>query len=312
MKYILKDTMKSIRQSLSKFVTLTCIVMLGVSFFVGLMAAPPSMQASIENFDDLNNLHDYQIISTLGFENKDIENLESQEYIDLVEPYYFVDCYTQIGRNKSVIRIEGKIDGTTIDSYEIVEGRDIQADDEIILLYSENASTLGGNFDSPLLQLGDTIDLFLDGDEDISESLGQTAFTVVGFYRDAKYITKILDTSTLDNQELSQVGIIDIDNFTMEAIPSVVISIDGAKGYDSFSDDYSQYMDTVSDTLDPVFEQGANDRTQTIRDEANAELDDARQELADAKQEYDDGLEEFNNEIADAQAQIDDFVIEFF
>lgn len=296
MKYIWKDTLKSIKKSLSKFITLTCIVMLGVSFFVGLQAAPPSMQKSIDTYDDSLNLHDYQLISTLGFVQEDIDKLLSNEYVSNVEPYYFVDAYTKKGTSKNVIRLEGN--GNTIDQYTIVSGRDIQAKDEVILLYDGSDISTLGNFENSMPAIGDTVTVFLD-DEQISDSISTTSYTVVGYYQTSKYITKMLDTSTLDSQMLSYVGIIDQSNFIMEAIPSVVMTLNNALSLDSFTKDYKDYIDEASLSLDPLFTQGPIDRTNSIKDEAN-------QELNDARTEYEDGVQTFNDEIEDAQNKIND------
>lgn len=271
--------------------------MLGVSFFVGLQAAPPSMASSIEMMDDTFNLHDYQIISTLGFEQEDIDALLDNEYINDVQPYYFLDCYTKHGKSVSVIRLEGKSKGA-IDRYEIVEGRDIQAADEIVLLYPGDNEAALGDFETGLPQIGETVSVYLDKDN-ILDSVARCDYTVVGYYRDSKYITKMLDTSTLDAQMLGNVGIIDESNFVMEAIPSVMMTLINASSLDSFSQDYQDYIDESNSILDATFKQGEQKRSDAVIGQANDKLNDARSE-------YEDGLATFNQEISDAQDKIND------
>ena len=296
MKYIWKDTFKSIRQSLSKFITLTCIVMLGVSFFVGLQAAPPSMANSIEFMDDAANLHDYQIISTLGFEQEDIDDLLSNEYIKAVQPYYFLDCLTKRGKSVDVIRLEGKSEGS-IDKYTIVEGRDIENKNEIVILSPGDASKAAlGDFNNSYPEIGDVITVYLDK-TDITKSIHRQQYTVVGYYTDSKYITKMLDTSTLDAQMLSYVGIIDASNFIMDAIPSVMITLNGTDSLDSFSQDYQDFMDETNSVLDATFNDAASKRTNKIIGEANDTLNEARED-------YQEGVDTFNQEIQDATDKI--------
>lgn len=61
-----KTVVRTIRQSLSRFLAIFAIVALGVGFLAGLLATTPDMRYSADRFFDETDLFDLRIVGTLA------------------------------------------------------------------------------------------------------------------------------------------------------------------------------------------------------------------------------------------------------
>ena len=68
----LKDIFREIKISLGRFLSILCIVAIGVAFFAGIKASAPDMKNSADMYFDKYNVQDIQIYSTLGLTKKDV------------------------------------------------------------------------------------------------------------------------------------------------------------------------------------------------------------------------------------------------
>lgn len=75
----LKDILKEIRFSLGRFLSILCIVAIGVAFFSGIKASAPDMKNSADSYFDRYNVQDIQIYSTLGLTNDDINSIKKSK-----------------------------------------------------------------------------------------------------------------------------------------------------------------------------------------------------------------------------------------
>ena len=107
-KALLKNSVKEIKDTLKRFISILLMSFLGVGFFAGLRAASPDMIDTFDQFYEDNQVYDIQIISTLGLTDDDIEELEKvkkehPEYIYYVSPiekinsHKIIDSSTRYG-----------------------------------------------------------------------------------------------------------------------------------------------------------------------------------------------------------------------
>jgi putative ABC transport system permease protein len=71
-KALFRDTLRAIRKTLSRFISIVIIVALGVGFFAGLKAVSPNMKAAARQFYDKHLLADIVVQSTVGFDEQDV------------------------------------------------------------------------------------------------------------------------------------------------------------------------------------------------------------------------------------------------
>ena len=76
MRSILKMTWRSIRAFFGRYIALLLIVMLSSGFFAGLKITQDAMYNTAENYIHNQSLYDFMLVSTLGFDEEDVERLE--------------------------------------------------------------------------------------------------------------------------------------------------------------------------------------------------------------------------------------------
>ena len=73
---LFKSTLREIKSSLGRWIAILAIIALGVGFFAGLKACKPSFTETANTYLHQQNFFDFQLISTLGLEDEDVEIIE--------------------------------------------------------------------------------------------------------------------------------------------------------------------------------------------------------------------------------------------
>ena len=186
-----RDTLRLIKKTIKRFLTIFLMVMIGVSFMVGLLATKPIMHKSVDIYYDEYEFMDVQLYSSYGFNDDDINVLKNEDFIEQVFGSKFVDVFGKVNEDVYVTRLQ-EID-SNVNQFELISGRMPKNENEVLTLGSEDFGTL--------LQEGETITLYLE-DSDINESITKQEFTIVGTVKSAQYMAKTKESSTLNNLPL--------------------------------------------------------------------------------------------------------------
>ena len=73
-----KSTFREIKQSFGRFMAIFAITALGVSLFSGLKVIQPAMVKTTDGYLKEKQFYNYRVLSNLGFEQKDLEYLSTQ------------------------------------------------------------------------------------------------------------------------------------------------------------------------------------------------------------------------------------------
>lgn len=104
-KALFKDSIKEIKNTYKRFLSILLMAFLGVGFFAGMKAASPDMVNTIDKYDDDNQVYDIQVLSTLGVTNEDITAIQNLENIDKVVGTFEVDGKLEIDNREVVTKI---------------------------------------------------------------------------------------------------------------------------------------------------------------------------------------------------------------
>ena len=85
---LLKDFFREIRGSLNRFLSILCIVALGVAFYTGIRSSQPDMQASADALYDQINLMDVRVLGELGMTQQDVDALAAVEGVTQAQGGY--------------------------------------------------------------------------------------------------------------------------------------------------------------------------------------------------------------------------------
>ena len=70
-KTLLKESIKEIKNTYKRFISILLMAFLGVGFFAGMRATSPNMIDTIDQYYKKSQIFDIQILSTLGLTEQD-------------------------------------------------------------------------------------------------------------------------------------------------------------------------------------------------------------------------------------------------
>lgn len=291
-----KDFFMEIRRSPGRFLSIFFIVAIGCAFFSGIRSAEPDMRYSGDAYFDHRNLMDIQVISTMGLTEDDIEAIKNVEGVEDAEGGYSVDVLCSDGDNQVAVHVMSLL--PEMNQVQLEDGRMPENSTECVVDVDFLAESS--------VEIGDQI-CFSSGDgEEITESLKQDTFTVVGAVSSPCYISFQRGNTTIGNGTLSAFVCIPEEGFSYDVYTEIYVKAEGAAELTAFTDAYDDRIEEVLENVEAIKEERENSRYEEIRAEAQDALDDAREELDDARQELEDGKKEAEAELADARKQLED------
>ncbi|MDD6395685.1 MAG: FtsX-like permease family protein [Firmicutes bacterium] len=305
-KCMLTDLLREIRKSGNRFLSILCIVAIGVAFFSGLRASAPDMAHTVDKYFDDYNMCDIQIISPLGLTDDDISAIKNTDGVENVQAGYITDAVTDFGGMETVLRLHSLPDGYVsnsdseryINRIELTDGRLPEAANEIII---ENQDNMAVPYD---VKPGDTVEL----KPETANGLKITEFTVVGLAKTPLYLTYEMGISqTLNNRKINLFAYIPEDAFEQTSpfidgetiYTEAVVTVKGARKLNSFDDDYTDIVAQIKSRLENVSVDRGAARAKQLRDYAQRQLD-------AAKKLYDTKKAEYEKQIVNGKQQLDD------
>ena len=84
---LLKNSLKKIKKSFGRYLSLVLIIFIGVGFYTGIIESIPNIKRVQTEFYNEKNAMDIKVISTLGFNEDDIKALTDVDEIPIIVPY---------------------------------------------------------------------------------------------------------------------------------------------------------------------------------------------------------------------------------
>lgn len=286
----MKDTIREIRRTLSRFLSIFAIILIGVAFFAGLVASGPVMDETANYYFEKQSLADMEVMSTVGLTDQDISDIEKMTD-GTIETRSMVDVL--IGENQAT-RLFGYDETNELNQFEVIDGRLPEQNNEIAL---DNTDEMSENYD-----IGDTVELVTQTSENYLENITEESFEVVGFIQSPHYIEHGSRGATnIGTGSLSAFGVVMEDVIDLDD-NLVYVSFDESNQFDSvYSDDYEAFMDSKVTEYEDTFDGRAKERKDELVKEAEQELESGRTDIEDAKKE----LEDAKNELDEAKEKID-------
>ena len=257
--------------------------MIGVAFFAGVKASAPDMKYSADQYFDKYNVQDIQVYSTLGLTQDDLKEIKKIDGVEDAEAVFSIDTLTQKDSTQLVMKVISLADDQSINKVRLVDGRMPEKENECIIEAGSVSNQLFGNF-----EIGDTITLTSGTEDDLSDTLKNTEYTVVGTCYNPNYLSYEKGSSSIGNGEVGNFMYVKDSNIKVDYFTEIDVTVKGAKDINTYDDAYFDSVEPVVDKIEAI----ADDRI------------DAR--IAENQKEIDDAQKELDEQINDAQAQIDD------
>lgn len=296
MKAITKNTLREIKGSKSRFLSIFLICVIGVGFFSGVRATCNDMKTSADEYYDRQNLFDLRAVSTFGLTDDDKSAIESAMPDDCsVYTSKYTDLAVHRGDKEYLTRVFSALP-EGINTPVIYEGRDIENAGECLI--SCNTMREG-------IKLGDKITLSdLTNAEDFP--LKYEEYTVVGRYNSPMYVSVAQrGSTTIGDGSLDAFMIVPEEDFTQEVYTEIYVKSETLRKMASYSDEYENYRETLSDKLTELGEKRSVIRYDEVLGDAQKEISDGEKKLADAKTEGREKLDNAKKELDDGKSEIE-------
>lgn len=297
---LLKDTLREIWRTFSRFLSIFAIVALGVAFFAGVKATSTDMRITGDQYFDEYRLMDIRLVSTLGFSNKDIEAIAKVEDIEDIQPGYSLDSMAEINGKEMVVRLlslpSNKPEEVQINKTKLIDGRYPEKANECLI---EEAQMLDAG-----TALGSKIKLSSGTNKDILENLENNEFTIVGIVETPYYISYDRGTSSVGNGKINSFIMLPEENFKLPVYTDIFLTVKNAREAFAYDDKYKELIKTTKGNLEAVAEGREQQRYDEIMTEANDKLVEGRLDLENAEAEATDKLNKAAKELESGRKKL--------
>lgn len=295
-----KDVIRSVTHSWGRFIAIAIIAALGTGFFAGLRMTGPDMRLAGDEYYDGTYLSDARVVSTVGLDDNQIDQIRAVKGVAAVMPAYEADAISDVDGIQCTLRYHSldvdaaracEYDGVNTTSKDdgylnrpiLTSGTWPKAADECLL----SADTVWQSD----VKIGDKVRL-IEGTQDLGDTFSVREFTIVGFCESGYYTCSTsMGSTSLGSGKLMSFAYVPDSAFAKDyPYTEAFISVEGARDERWASDAYQQKVDAVTARIDAISSDIKTSRLDDLRAEAQAELDEKRAEYERKK--------------ADAEAQL--------
>ena len=299
-KALLKDSVKEIKNTYKRFISILLMAFLGVGFFAGLRATSPDMLRTIDNYYKEQNVYDIQIVSTLGLTSKDIEEISKIENGDKVSKSYEIDGKINI-ENKEIITKFITIED--LNKPVLLNGKMPQSQDECLV--EESFLTANNKKIGDILEV-DIEDTSNDDGEKI-KYLKSDELKIVGTVKSPLFIARDRGTSKLGSGKINYYIYISEENINASNVyTNIYVTVKDAKNHETSSKEYEDYIEQVKTNIEGIKEKQEQERHDSLVTIAQNKLNDAENEYNSKKQEGQEKIDEASKELEDGKKQIEE------
>lgn len=281
---------REMKKSRNRFFSIMVIALLGVAFFSGIRAAGPDMRISADTYYDKARMMDIRLMGTLGFTEKDAEELEKIQGIEQVECGYSADVFFNTDTEQRIIHLMSI--SPSMDNITLKKGRMPETEKECLA----DEKMLG---EGSGLEIGDAV-TFTAENRDIGDILATDTFVIVGTCTSPYYLSLERGSSSIGSGEVSNFIMLPEESFTLEAYTTMTARVEGADELLCYSEEYENLVERVQDRIEEKEEELCQFRYEHFKAGYEAKIADAEGKISNVNAD----LEQAQAEITDAENQL--------
>ncbi len=268
-----KNIFRGIRTSLNRFLSIMFIVALGSGFMAGLAATSPDMYATADSFMDELAWYDVDLKATLGMAGEDADAVAGLERVETVMPARVMDMVLDGPKDKTyasrVYAVLDEAGDCELNRFRLTEGRLPSAPGECVI------QIVSGRYSSGSISLGDKLSLSRDnaGYQSLTDSMNLTELTVVGFVESPMAISIVSEPTNVGAGKVALDVYVSRDLFSFDYYTDVFVTLKGAAALDTFSEQYEELVNLVTDDIRTLGEAQSKLRTEAVKSDAQSGLD---------------------------------------
>ena len=296
---LLKDSIKEIKNTYKRFLSILVMAFLGVGFFAGMRAASPDMVDTIDQYYKESQVYDIKILSTLGLTNDDIDAISEIDEIENTVGTYETEGKIEIDNKEIITKI---MSVEKLNKPILLQGNLPKTQNECVV----EDSFLTSNHKS----IGDTIEVEAektknDEGEEV-EYLNKNILKIVGTVKSPLYISRDRGTSSLGSGKIDYYIYVPKENIKANEIyTNIYIKLKNSENYTTSSEKYEEYIAEVKEKIEAIKEEREKARHDKLVDIATRKVKEAEEKLNENKQNAQQQIEEAKQEIENGKNKIE-------
>lgn len=292
-----KDSVRKLKRSIFRYISIILIIMLGVGFFIGMNSVAPDMKNTAEDYLKRTNIFDIQLLSNLGYEEEDIEKFKNLDNIKEVEAVYNYDVLTNSEKKNIPIRVISNIKDSKINKNDLIEGREPEKNNEC-LIDTRLKNMYGYN-------VGEKIEIFKKG-EDLNKKISETEYTIVGVTRNPVFLSAFYGSTELENGELEGFIVVPKETMKLEQYTAIYLKTDIDENLNKTSEEYKDQLDKISEKVEKVNEDLVNKKFDDKYNENSNKITKSEKQIENANKI----IKEAKEKITSSQKQINSAILQ--
>ncbi len=302
---LILDTVREIRHSLSRFLSIFVIIALGCGFFSGIKATMPDMLDTAEDYFIDNSLMDYKLMSNIGIKSEDVTAVRNADGVKGAMAGYSKDVYYYYNNQNCVLKVMSlnttmdKDSSNYLNNPVLLEGRLPEKSGECVVEVKLSSPDT--------FKIGNKLTLSAPSeDEDILDTFSTDTFEIVGIITSPLYIGYERDATTVGNGTVLSYIMVPEEDFVSDYYSELYISFEGTEEYEPFSDEYSDAVSEKKASAVEAFEESVQKRYDKLIADSQAKLESAEEQADNLENILSSDLETLVYMQAEGQKTLDD------
>ena len=278
---LFKDTLREIKISVGRFISIFAIVALGCGFFAGIKATMPDMVDSANSYFEDNRLMDYKLVSTFGVSSDEIEELKKLDTVEGACGGYSKEIFYNYEQQSHVLKAisysqADEDNPNRMNLPVLVEGRFPTQPGECLI---EKKISAPQSF-----KIGNTL-TFSDTEpgKELTDSLEHSEYKIVGICASPMYIGYKRDNTKAGNGSILCNIYLPESEFLSGYYTECYVRFKNVHSMDQFSDEYKDKINELKDPLTDLFTKSVDKRYKTQRGRAEREVEFAKNRIESMK-----------------------------
>ncbi len=309
-KVLITDAVRTVQRTAPRFVSIIAIVALGISFFAGMNATAPDMLDTMRDYMVSSNTMDIQVISTAGITDSDISKIASINGVEAVSGEKYVDgivkadgqTISDVDGSEMTVRVlsldindvvnlsKGIDDPSFMNRPELIEGNWPTASNQCVVDSSRLSTPEEFSIGTVLTISGDSTD--------ITSSLANTQYTIVGIIRTPLYISYERGNTNVGTGKLGTFCYVPSENFLSGYYTSMSIKLQGSENYDPYSEAYESYVANYTGYISSIADEILRPRVESLKSEYTVKVTEAEAEYAETKTKVEQSIADGEEQVA--------------
>lgn len=231
---IFTNSLRQVKKSYKRFISLLLMSLLGVGFFVGIQLTSPDMLKTLDNYLDATDYYDLEIISNYGLTEGDLEVLKNIDRDLKVVGSKSLDSVIDVDTYQYVVKLIGL---TNVNTVTVIDGNLPTNNQEIVV---EEKFLSDNN-----LAIGDFVTI-------ASENLLSQDYKITGIIESPLYFSKERGTSQLGNGSISYYMYVLDSTFNTDYFTSIYVNSKSARELITSEKKYTDLVEGIKNKIEVI------------------------------------------------------------